>query len=152
MQQYNSPYWTLKSTLIFIGSLSIKSITCLQRLKTLKMTTTGCQNISHCRLYSLQPTFPKHTLLLDRHLQCTVGPAILHSFPYCTIQKHANSEVQKPPFTTAFFAAVNCNYDHKAMQLETWRHTKQIKISQSQITNHDLLNPSKKTTVSYQFR
>ena len=36
----------------------------------------------------------------------------------------------------AFFTAVNHNYDHK--------HTKQIEIHQSQITNDDLLNPLSK--------
>ena len=150
MKYYNSPYWTLKSTLI--GSLSIKSITCLQWIRFSKWLPQVVKtSVTAAFTYYSQLSLNTHFYWTDTY-SVQLVPAILHSFPYCTIQKHANSEVQKPPFTTAFFGAVNCNYDHKAVQLETWRHTKQIKISQSQITNHDLLNPSKKTTVSYEFR
>ena len=43
---------------------------------------------------------------------------------YCAYQKHANSEVQKQQ-----------------------THTKRIEIHQSQVTNHELLNPLKQTSV-----
>ena len=56
---------------------------------------------------------------------------------FCVIalfHKHANSiKSSKAAFTIAFFAAVNHDYDK----------TKRIQIHQSQITNHDLLNPLK---------
>ena len=45
-------------------------------------------------------------------------------------------------FTIAFSAGVNHNYDHKQGILKL-RNTKQIEMRQSQITNHDLLNPFK---------
>ena len=50
-----------------------------------------------------------------------------HMWRYCAFQKHANSEVQKPP----------------SKNLETEKHTKRIDIHQSQITNHDLWSPLK---------
>ena len=47
----------------------------------------------------------------------------------------------KASFTTAFFAAVKKR--SQAKNLETQKHTNRIEIHQSQITNHDLLNPLK---------
>ena len=56
------------------------------------------------------------------------------------MRTHVNSEVQKPPSQMRLFTAVNHN---QSTNLETEKHTKWIKIHQTQITNHDLLSPSK---------
>ena len=52
----------------------------------------------------------------------------------------------KSTFTIVFFAAVNHNYDHK-QKTSKYRDTKRIEIHQTQITNHDLLNPLKWSSI-----
>ena len=50
---------------------------------------------------------------------------------YCAFQKHANSEVQKPPSQLRFlFASIMTR--SQAMNLETQEHTQWIEIHQSQ--------------------
>ena len=63
---------------------------------------------------------------------------------YCAFHKHANFQVQKPPSQLHYFFAASIIITllpSQAMNLETQKHRKGIKIRQSQITNHDLLNP-----------
>ena len=62
---------------------------------------------------------------------------------YCAFHNHMNSKVQKPPSQwIAFVVVFNHNHHHKQRTLKH-RNTKKIEIYQSQITNHDLLNPLK---------
>ena len=63
----------------------------------------------------------------------------LHILIYCAFHKHANSKVQEPPSQLRFFRQSELR--SQATNLETQKQTKRIEIHQSQITNHDLLNP-----------
>ena len=73
------------------------------------------------------------------------------SYKIMLFQKHANSKVQKLPSQLLFLLTsiiIITITSKQAMNLETQKHTKRIKIHQSQITNHDCLNQFKKSSVS----
>ena len=90
----------------------------------------------------------EHLLLL---LDSTLGKFITSAdegIPrYCAFHKHANSKIQKPP-SQLRFSLPSIVIRSQAMNLETQKHTKRIEIHQSQITNLDLLNPFKQSSVS----
>ena len=75
---------------------------------------------------------------------------VQHARSYCTFHKHANSKVQNLPSQLRFWlpSIIITITINKPWNTETQKHTRRIKIHQSQITNHDLLNPLKKSSVS----
>ena len=83
------------------------------------------------------------TLFCHWYITSTLYLQELESF-YSAFQKYANSEVQKPPS----YSLPSIILWSQATNLETQKHTKGIKLHQSQITNDDLFNSLKKPSIS----
>ena len=71
-----------------------------------------------------------------------VSLMVFQSLFYFAFHKHVNSKVQKLPYNWVF-RYHQSELQSQATNRETQKHTKRIEIHQSQIANHDLLNPLK---------